>query len=163
MLSTKHASNDCLLMFAVAIFSCSPGAGSLLSDKLCVWVIARCGVKERREGIDYLRQGSDTNLFSWWKMIDAQANFKLCELNSSLQRQRRVNGAQLEDPDKTYSHLCYYTMCLSWPFNFDTHNKLFNCGCDWIEWVLTMLQLNLQMFLNLMSDVRSSCWIKQVN
>lgn len=156
-------------MFATAIFSCSSGASSLLSDKsVCLSDSTSFprGGKERREGIDCLCQGSDTNLFSWWKMIDAQANFKLCELNSPLQRQRRVNGAQLEGPDKTCSHLRYYTMYLSWPFDFDTHNKMFNCDYDWIEsgvWVLTMSdRLLIQMFLNLIRDVRSSCWIEQV-
>lgn len=89
----------------------------------CVWVMVLWGGTDRREETDCLCQGSDTNLFSWWEMIHARANFKLCELNSCYQRQWWVSRAQLEGPDKTCIHLCFHAFHV---ISTVKHCKMFN-------------------------------------
>lgn len=56
-------------------------------------------------------------------MIDAWANFKLCELNSFYQRRWWVTGAQLEGPDKTCAHLCLHAFHA---LSTSTHCKRFD-------------------------------------
>lgn len=71
------------------------------------WWCFEAGQTDVRRQIAYARAPTPT-YSAGGEMIDARANFKLCELNSCYQRQWWVTGAQLEGPDKTCTHLCFH-------------------------------------------------------
>lgn len=100
-------------------------------------------------------------------MIDARANFKLCELNSFYQRQWWVTGAQLEGPDMTCAHLCLHAFHALWTSThckkFDNDELLINDRPESRvagSWRLSCLQQWYRCHRG-RPDVMSSSWIEQ--
>lgn len=123
--------NVCLCVLQQYFFALQALPLSSVTSR-CVfeWWCFEAGQTDARRQIAYARAPT-TNLFSRWEVIDARANFKLCELNSCYQRQWWVTGAQLEGLDKTCTHLCLHAFSALSTAAFNNDGRV----NDWSDWV----------------------------